>query len=332
MLEAPLIDLTALTACVEQAYGLAIQSIRFLPLGADLNTAVYRAETNTGAEYFVKLRRGEWNPASVLVPNHLARMGLKHVIPTVFTLGGEESITLGEYTVLLYPFVEGLNGFQRPLTETQWGEFGAALKSLHTITFPQAAIQTLPREQFSSIWRDCVLRHCNNLNHRKFTDAVALETADFLGEKREETLALVQKAEMLAAGLRVHSDEFVVCHADIHGWNLLVTEDTWFMVDWDTLLLAPRERDLMFIGTWLHGGGLSVEVEEGLFYQGYGQTVINPAALAYYRFERIIEDIAVYCEQIFSSEQGGEDRRQALEYLQSNYLPGSTIDRARRES
>jgi len=50
--------------------------------------------------------------------------------------------------------------------------------------------------------------------------------------------------------------------------------------------------------------------------------------MAYDRYERIIEDIAVYFEQIFLSDEGGEDRKQSLEYLESNFLPGHRIDLA----
>ena len=66
-----------------------------------------------------------------------------------------------------------------------------------------------------------------------------------------------------------------------------------------------------------------------MFYQGYGQTNINQIAIAYYRYERIIEDIAVYCEQILLSDEGGQDRKQSLEHLKSNFLPRSTIEVAR---
>ena len=85
----------------------------------------------------------------------------------------------------------------------------------------------------------------------------------------------------------------------------------------------------MFVGGGLGGNGHTAQEEISLFYQGYGQTHINPIALAYYRFERIIEDIAVFCEQIFLSDKGKEDREQSLEYLKSNYLPKNTIEIAR---
>lgn len=82
----------------------------------------------------------------------------------------------------------------------------------------------------------------------------------------------------------------------------------------------------MFIGAGLGGNGHTLQEEKTLFYQGYGQTQINEGAMAYYRYERIIEDIAIYCEQIFLSDEGGEDREQSFENLKSNYLPNHTIE------
>ena len=86
----------------------------------------------------------------------------------------------------------------------------------------------------------------------------------------------------------------------------------------------------MFVGSGLGGNGRSPQEETNLFYQGYGQTSVNPIGLAYYRYERIIEDIALFCEDLLLSDEGGEDRAQALIYLQSNFLPNSTIEAAYR--
>lgn len=46
--------------------------------------------------------------------------------------------------------------------------------------------------------------------------------------------------------------------------------------------------------------------------------------------ERIIEDIAVYCEQIFLSNEGGEDRQQSLAHLKSSFLPDGPVATARQ--
>ena len=41
-------------------------------------------------------------------------------------------------------------------------------------------------------------------------------------------------------------------------------------------------------------------------------------------------DIAIYCEQLLLKGEGGDDRAQALRYLQSNFDPGGTIEAAYR--
>ena len=100
----------------------------------------------------------------------------------------------------------------------------------------------------------------------------------------------------------------------------------FYIVDWDTLTLAPKERDLMFVGGGLLGSGHTPQEEESLFYRIYGQTEIDPIGLAYYRYERIVQDIAAFCEQIFSTNDGGADREKSFQYLISNFLPNSTIE------
>jgi len=68
--------------------------------------------------------------------------------------------------------------------------------------------------------------------------------------------------------------------------------------------------------------------EELLFYRGYGQSQLDPIALAYYRYERGITDITVECERVLSNTLGDQDRAQALEILQLYFLPGCTIEMA----
>ena len=96
-------------------------------------------------------------------------------------------------------------------------------------------------------------------------------------------------------------------------------------MDWDTLVLAPRERDLMFIGGGV-GGVWHKPDEVERFYQGYGQSHINRTALSYYRYERIVQDIGETCEKILATEGGGEDRAVMLEQLASQFEPANVVD------
>lgn len=327
MLEKPELKDEKIINCLKTEYRLSVEKIAFLPLGADLNTAVYRVVTNDETVYFLKLRRGEFDEATVAVPKYLSDLGIKQIIPSLTTQTGQLWASLAPFKVILYPYVEGHNGFERNLSDQQWVEFGAALKRFHTADIPSAITSSIQREKFSPQWRDTVKMFLERIEEETFDEPVAVEMAAFLKIKGDETLELVKRAERFAQMLQEQPPEFILCHADIHAWNLLIDDnDAFYMVDWDTLIFAPKERDLMFVGGGLGGNGHTPREEEALFYQGYGQTQIDPIAMAYYRYERIIEDIAVYCGQIFLSDEGGEDRKQSLEYLKSNFLPNSTIE------
>ena len=329
MLEKPELKDEEIIICLREEFGLSVEIISFLPLGADLNTAVYRVVTNDGTVYFVKLRRGDLNEASILVPEYLSDQGFKWVIPSFRTQTGQLWANIAHFKVILYPFMEGHDAFEEHLSHRQWVEFGRALKRFHSAAIPMEITGNIQRENFSSQWRDKVKAFLDTIEKKKFDERIAAELAIFLKNKKMETLKLVERADCFARKLEQQLPEFILCHADIHGWNLLIDSNgELFMVDWDTLIFAPKERDLMFIGCGLGDSGYTPGEEETMFYQGYGTTKINQNAIAYYRYERIIEDIAIYCEQIFLSDQGGEDRNQALIYLKSNYLPNGMIERA----
>lgn len=316
-------------ACLRKDYGLDVRKLIFLPIGADRGTAVYRAVTRNGEVYFVKLRRSEFLAYSVAVPKYLSDLGLRQVIPPLATREGCLSSNFESFTLILYPFVEGVNGFQKNLSDEQWVEFGAAMKQFHSAEYPPPITNGVPLERFSTSWRDSVLMFLERVNRDVYHESVAKEAAAFLISKSEAVVELVDQSSWLALQAQVRNDPYILCHGDIHGWNLLLTDSgALYMVDWDTLIFAPKERDLMFIGAGLEGHGRSPQEEEALFYQGYGGTQIDRIAINYYRCERIIEDIAVFCEQIFLSEAGGEDRDQALIHLKSNFLPGGAIEMA----
>lgn len=315
-------------ACLRDAYGLTIEKVVFLPLGADFNTAVYRITTNNGSDYFLKLRSGEFLEASVSVPKYLADLGIKQVISPLATKTGQLWTSLESFKAILYPYVEGHNGVDAKPSDDHWVQFGAAIKKLHSVDIPNALTSGTPRETFSSKWRETVKAFLMRIENEVFEEPVAVKMALFLKSKSSEILKIIEQTEALAITIQKQPLEHVLCHADMHGWNLMVDKEALYIVDWDTLIFAPKERDLMFVGAGIWGSGLIATAEESLFYQGYGKAEINQDVLAYYRFERIIQDIGDYCEYIFLSYEGGDDRMQCFEHLQPVFLPNGAIERA----
>jgi spectinomycin phosphotransferase len=331
MLEEPGIQVERLVACLRDDYELPIRQVAFLPLGADLNTAVYRAVSEDGTPYFVKLRRGAFDETSVALPRFLSDHGIVQVIAPLVTKTGHLWATLKPFKLILYPFIEGHSGYQVGLADRHWVELGRALKRIHTTKLPPALARRIRRETYSPEWREIARTFLARVDHGAPADPVAAELAALLKARRDEILDLVGRAERLALVLQARSPGFVLCHSDVHAGNVLIDPDgALYVVDWDDPIFAPKERDLMFAGGGLGGDGHTAQEEETLFYRGYGQTRVDPAGLAYYRYERIVQDIAVFCQRIFSTNEGRKDREQSLRYLTSNFLPNGTIEIAYR--
>ena len=327
MLKKPDLQDETIIACLLDEYRLNIIQVAFLPFGADQNTVVYRVVADDETPYFLKLRRGVFDETSVALPKFLSDQGIAQIIAPLTTKTGQLRAILGALKVILYPFVEGRNGYEVKLSDRHWGNFGTALKRIHTTVVPPALIRRIRRETYSPQWREIVKTFLGRIEDDAFDDPIAIKLAVFLKAKRDEILDLVGRAERHAQTLQARSPEFVLCHSDIHAGNILIdTDDVFYIIDWDDPILAPKERDLMFIGGAQGFVGHTAQEEETLFYRGYGQTEIDPIALAYYRYERIIEDIAVFCEKLFLTSEGGEDREKSFEYLMSNFLPDGTIE------
>ena len=212
----------------------------------------------------------------------------------------------------------------------QWLEFGQFLKKIHSMHLPPALRGAIPQETYSPQWRERLAAFLERIKLIDPSDPLIVETALFLNKRRAEILDLIHRTESLAQNLKTCSLESIMCHADIHAGNILIASNgTIYLVDWDTPILAPKERDLMSIGGGLFGGWRSPDEEQTLFYQGYGREQLDQTALAYYRYERIIQDLEVECEQIFSATGNGQDREQAFHFMKSNFQPGNVLEIAR---
>lgn len=337
MLDKPALSDARLTTCLREAYGLVTVKLTFLALGADADTAVYKAVTSAGQPHFVKLRRGLFDEMSVKLPRYLSDHGVSHLIPVVEARTSELWVDLEPFTVTVYPFVTGKSGYEVPLTARNWHDFGVALKRLHTLDVPPELHNRLRRETYDAAAREQLKAFLSRLEDTDTdpidtdpidADPIAGRLAAFMREKQLQVVDLVSRAERCAKTLRARAPEFVVCHADLHAGNLLISGSSFYIIDWDDPILAPKERDLMFIGGGQGFAGYTPQEEEELFYEGYGSADIDTSVLAYYRFERIVQDLSIYCDDLERGVGSEAERRQSLRYLMANFRPGGTVERA----
>jgi len=313
--------------CLNTDYGIKIATLTFIPLGADMDAAVYKAQTYDQASYFVKLKRGCHHDIGAIIQLLLHDAGIQQIFSPVKTNHGQTTQYIDDFTLIVYPFVEGQDGFSRDLTNDQWIILGKALRQVHEFHLPPLIKDQIKQESYAPKWREAVRSIYANIDAEEIVpDEIAFKLLTFMQEHRGTIQRLVNRAEQLAQKIQKQSPEFVLCHSDIHGGNVLLANDgALYLVDWDQPIMAPKERDLMFIG----GGVANVwnrPHEEDFFYKGYGKAEINREILAYYRHERIVEDIALYSQQLLLTTDGGKDRPVMYQHFIDMFVPGGVVD------
>jgi spectinomycin phosphotransferase len=316
-----------LTAFLREQYGPAAVRLTFLPLG-DVVSAQYRVTTASG-DYFLKLRRGEFDENAVRLPAWLRKQGNPHILAALPTLAGHLWARLAaangtNYTAILYPYVDGHNGFEHPLSEAQWRDFGAALRAIHDGPLPPEVARLLPSETYSPRWRESLAELLARAATDRFDDPEAAGMAALFNAQADVLRHCLDQDAQLSATVQAGPLPNVLCHTDIHGGNLLLDDEHLYIVDWDNPLLAPRERDLMYIGAGIIGTWTSPR-ESALFYAGYGPVQVNAAALAYYRFNHIVQDMALFGSDLLLGREGGADRARWLRLCQMAFEPGEVV-------
>ena len=321
-------DLTheQLRATLTTDYGLALTELTFLPLGHDSAAWVYKA-TATDADWFVKVRKAVANEAALVVPHYLADAGVEHVVAPRAARSGALWATAGKYAVIVYPFISERTGLMHGMSDAQWVEYGATLRHIHETAVSPELRDVMRVELFRPDGAPAVRELDAYISERSFEDSGPNTIAGFWRDRRATIRLLLERAVELGERLEATRPRLVLCHADIHTNNVLVAGDehAW-IADWDETMLAPRERDLMFVIGGI-GPGFVTNRQERLFFDGYGTVAIDQVALAYYRYAWALSDIGSYGEQVFHRpDLGALDRQEAVDRFQSLFARGSIVD------
>ncbi|HEV2601779.1 MAG TPA: aminoglycoside phosphotransferase family protein [Candidatus Babeliales bacterium] len=325
MIQKPPISDQSIIECLNTYYDINVTALTFLPLGADENAAVYKAHTQDSS-YFVKLKR-DHNEIGVIIQTLLHEAGIKPIISPVKTNTGQLTQHVHDFTVIVYPFIEGQDGFSCALTNGQWITLGQSLRLVHAFDVPPVIKNQIKQETYCPKWREAVRSVYAHIDDQSIHgDDITLQLLTFMKEHKNIIQRLVDRAEQLAHKIQTQSPQMVLCHADIHGGNVLIeNDDTFYIVDWDQPIMAPKERDLMFIGGGV-GNVWNDPHEVELFYLGYGKTEIDRDILAYYRHERIVEDIAFYAQALLLTIDGGQDRPVMYKHFMDMFEPRGVVE------
>jgi len=193
------------------------------------------------ADGFARLR------ASLRTAVALRNAGCEFVVAPVPARDGEPAVRVGErFAVAVYPFVDGRSG--------KWGEWTASLRSgtlgmvARVHTAPREARQQALDEDFSVPFRD-LLEAARGGWEPAERGPYTAAAARLLREHAGPLKRWLDRYDDLVAVARARPERNVLTHGEPHPGNVMHTADGWRLIDWDTALAAPPERDLWHLAS-----------------------------------------------------------------------------------
>ena len=301
MREQPRIAEEGLRACLQEQYDLYPVTLEFRPRGHDYNAGVYRVVSEQGTAYLLKVTSRSLYEPSCLVPRYLKDQGITSVVAPVPTKSHALWTKLVDWIVIVYPFIEGDTSLTG-MTNEQWKEAGTIFKRIHQVRLQPEGFESLRKETFDSTeyarWVRAFETHhlpqC--LGGSGSSQALC---ASWMAHQPTIHKGMTS-LEKLAEVLKARPFPYVICHADLHPANLLRdSAGHVFVIDWDEVMLAPKERDFIFV----RGS------QADAFFQGYGQPEIDWISLTYYRWERVVQDLIEDAQNVCFRDDLGEETK-----------------------
>jgi thiamine kinase-like enzyme len=134
-------------------------------------------------------------------------------------------------------------------------------------------------------------------------DAAAKRMLQLIDAKSARIRCYIERLMTFAKRCRTDFDHFYITHGDAGG-NIIVSEDKFYIVDWDEPMLAPPERDAWFC---MHWSWAMNAFHDALRKSGI-EYALQPNRLAYYCYHNFFYYLTESLTAFFDL----PDRREAL--------------------
>lgn len=226
-------------AALEEGWSLRAATLTYRPVG--FGSHHWELTDVTGARRFVtvdQLRTGyDRLRASLRAARALRAAGRDFVVAPLAARDGEPLIRLGDsFAVAVYPYVVGESFEWDSYTPEHRRAVLDMLVAVHTAP-PEVRDHARP-DDYAIPFRD-LLDSGGGVDPRLgpyARPAAELLAAHASGVRR----ALARYDELVSAA----PAGLVLTHGEPHSGNTMRTGDGWLLIDWDTALVAPPERDL----------------------------------------------------------------------------------------
>lgn len=232
--------------------------------------------------------------------------GLKGKLPVPYvTKNGRYRCEDEEGIYMLYEYIESETIGERPLTGEQVRLFADIVAELH------AYGENIPAAT-DAVIEDFAVPFLQPLRQtlEKGEGGLPRDLGELLAAHAAALRELIGTVDRLAAVLKTGGRRKVLCHMDLHHWNLMQSGSRLMLIDWEGLRLAPPEADLMFIAEQPY-----FDEFMSIYRQRHSDYAIDLDALRFYQGRRRLEDIWEFMEQLLFDNQKPEEKAKTLASL-----------------
>lgn len=246
-----------LTLALAQGWEVTVASLAYQPIG--FGSHHWDVVDTTGSRWFVTVdelaakrhTRDERLDAafdrlraSLAAATDLAAHGHGFVVAPMPTRDGQPLVRMGDqFAVAFYPFIDG-HSFD-------WGEFSTPAHQQATLdlvvavhTAAGTAARRALADDFAVPLRDELMAALRPTDEIEDHGPYARPTARLLAGNATPVEHLLAHYDELVRAARARPARTVLTHGEPHPGNTMLGTDGWLLIDWDTALVTPPERDL----------------------------------------------------------------------------------------
>ena len=316
--------------CLAAGWGVMVSSAEWVPLG--FGSHHWRV-TEAGRRWFVTVddldarRRDESETradasrrlsTALTVARSFRDAGLDFVVAPTATLSGDIVHSISDrFVAALYEYVDGESNAWSPYPSR--ADRLAVLDRIVAVHGSSATISASPlRDDFAIPSRDQLAvalaatdEHWGPGPHADDARALLVVHGDALRR-------VLARYDDLAADVVTRPERMVITHGEPHRGNTINTAHGVVLIDWDTALLAPPERDLWML--------VDEDAQIAVDYTERTGVVLDDAAMQLYRLWWDLCEISLFTAEFRAPHVDNEDTRVAWAALQRFLDPARWSD------
>lgn len=211
------------------------------------------------------------------------------------------------HVLMVFPLIEGETINEKRLNQGQVCDLASTLARLHSYG-SEVPVETTALDEAYAV------PFAENLAGLLSNEGLSKDLADILLPHKNSLCKGLDSLQILLDRLHASSPQKVLCHSDVHGWNLMWA-GRLILIDWEGLRLAPPEADLFSFTD-----GFFFDYAQDAFFAQYKKLrdyKIDETAMAFYRLRRRLEDIWEFANSLINDALTKEEADRSLWHLEN---------------